>query len=220
MDKNIIVLGVDWRHWKDIEQIVRGTVDFTKTHNGWSFPVELLSFDAKAVSNKVQISWSTASEINSDRFEVERADMINGMQSAFETIATVSAAGKSTETINYEPVFDTDVKIGNRYIYRLAMIDADGIADHSVEVLVDLGTALVLDKATPSPAASRVTFKTNADANATVVVYNSNGKMFVPSYDIVSGQIVIDLNNISSGVYTLVVKNNDEMTTRKFSVVK
>jgi hypothetical protein len=220
LNKNIIVLGVDWRHWKDIENIIRGTVDFTKTHDGWSIPVELLSFDAKAVSNKVQISWSTASEINSDRFEIERADFTNGMKSAFSTIATAKAAGKSTETIKYDPVFDRDVKIDNRYIYRLAMIDVDGVADHSVEVLVDFGTALILDQAYPSPAVNQATFKTNADANATVVVYNSNGKMFVPEYQIETGQIVLDLNNFVSGVYTLVVKNNNEMTTRSFTVVK
>ena len=220
LEQNLVVLGVDWRHWKDIESIIRAAVDYIDKNDGFAIPVELLSFDAQAVANKVQISWSTASEINSDRFEVERAEMVNGMKTSFETIATVSAAGKSTETINYDPVFDTDVTLGNSYIYRLAMVDADGVTDYSLEVLVDLGTALVLDKPTPSPASSQVTFRTNADANATVTVFNSNGKTFVPEYTMVSGQIVVDLNNMASGIYTIVVKTNNEMTTRKFTVVK
>jgi hypothetical protein len=122
MEQNVIVLGVEWRHWKDIESIVRAAVDYIDKNNGFSIPVELLSFDAQAVANKVQINWSTVSEINSDRFDVERAEMVGGMKTSFETIATVSASGKSTETINYDPVFDADVTIGNSYIYRLAMV--------------------------------------------------------------------------------------------------
>jgi hypothetical protein len=79
---------------------------------------------------------------------------------------------------------------------------------------------LVLDKPMPSPAADQVTFKTNAGANATVVVYDASGRMFVPTYNLVSGQIVIDLNTFANGVYTLVVKANNVQTTQKFTVVK
>ncbi len=36
-------------------------------------PIELISFEAKANSEYVELNWSTASEINNDYFTIERS---------------------------------------------------------------------------------------------------------------------------------------------------
>jgi hypothetical protein len=57
-------------------------------------PVEFLSFDAKRVNEKVNLTWVTASEINNSHFEVERSVDNN----RFEQIGTVK--GNAHATLN------------------------------------------------------------------------------------------------------------------------
>ena len=72
-------------------------------------PVELIEFQAKDLGNsKSQLNWSTASEVNSDYFEVLRSE--NGRD--FTSIGTVTAAGDSDQTIHYS--FQDESPILNR----------------------------------------------------------------------------------------------------------
>jgi hypothetical protein len=221
LDRRICVLSVDWRHWSDIESILRACIDFIEDSE-YFWPVELTAFEANATANKVNLSWTTASEINSDRFEVERAELNEGGKSPFATIATVPAFGNCTNTRYYGPVTDTDVLLGKTYIYQLNMIDADGTSERSEQRLVTIGTSgsLVLGKASPSPATSSVSFETNAPSDATVLVYDASGRVFVPKYDLVAGKLSIDITTLSSGVYILLVKSNKSIVTQTFRVVK
>jgi hypothetical protein len=83
-------------------------------------PIELISFDAHLVNGETQISWTTATEVNNDYFELERsADGIN-----FEVIMTVQGAGNSTQQIEYFEV-DQHPLAGVSY-YRLKQTDFDG----------------------------------------------------------------------------------------------
>ena len=84
-------------------------------------PVELLDFKATCLEdNTVQIDWSTASENNSSHFEVRKS--LDGY--TWNTLETVSAAGNSTELLEYS-VLDRSLNKGNTY-YRLNQIDIDG----------------------------------------------------------------------------------------------
>ena len=90
---------------------------------GWSspLPVELLDFTATCLDDEsVQINWSTASENNSSHFEVRKS--LDGY--TWNTLETVSAAGNSTELLEYS-VLDRSLTKGNAY-YRLNQIDIDG----------------------------------------------------------------------------------------------
>ncbi|MCB9034153.1 MAG: lamin tail domain-containing protein [Chitinophagales bacterium] len=88
--------------------------------NTTALPVELLSFSANCNNDgAVTLNWSTASEINSDKFIVEKST--DGIH--FETLTTVHAAGFSTEVLNYSYI-DNDA-LDMQY-YRLKQIDFDG----------------------------------------------------------------------------------------------
>jgi len=80
-------------------------------------PVELVSFDAKRINNQaIQISWTTASELNNARFEVERSyDGVN-----FEIFNTV-AGTNTNQTQNYV-VIDANTSAKVTY-YRLKQVD-------------------------------------------------------------------------------------------------
>ncbi|WP_167856890.1 DUF6923 family protein [Hymenobacter aquaticus] len=91
--------------------------------NNAPLPVELTSFEAKAVGLNARLTWATASEKNNDHFVVERA---YGEQ-AFTPIATVQGAGTSTQAHSYSFV---DAGVGSKNLgtvyYRLKQIDTDG----------------------------------------------------------------------------------------------
>lgn len=82
-------------------------------------PVSLLTIDARRTGNANQISWITALETNSSRFEVEHST--DGLQ--FTVIGTVNAYGNSTTARRYSYLHST--AINGIHYYRIRMIDAD-----------------------------------------------------------------------------------------------
>lgn len=89
-------------------------------------PVHLLSFNALKQDNTTKIIWTTAQEINSDKFIVERS--INGGNS-WQPIATVNANGNSNSPINYSITDVAPVKGTN--LYRLKSVDLDAKFEYS-----------------------------------------------------------------------------------------
>ncbi|UXX79058.1 T9SS type A sorting domain-containing protein [Reichenbachiella carrageenanivorans] len=85
-----------------------------------ALPVELVNLEAEVVTNAVQINWSTASELNNDRFEIERsADGVT-----YEYIGIVEGHGTTSELQKYTFV-DESPYYGVAY-YRLVQVDYDG----------------------------------------------------------------------------------------------
>jgi len=83
-------------------------------------PVELLDFSAQCTENKVSLYWSTASEMNSQKFVVEKSrDMENWLY-----VSEQLAAGNSNHQIDYA---ETDVNPhGQISYYRLVQVDFNG----------------------------------------------------------------------------------------------
>src|SRR3569832_318153 len=95
-------------------------VNWPYVYGANTLPIELISFQAKANRNDIDILWSTASETNTSEFIIERT--LDGQH--FTEIKRVKAAGNSTSTLNYK-VTDYNPFVGNNY-YRLIEIDNDG----------------------------------------------------------------------------------------------
>jgi len=93
-------------------------------------PIELLSFDAKLNDKVVDLSWSTATEINNDYFTIERSsDAIN-----FDKVLDKPGAGNSNQIIQY---IDVDRKpLPEVSYYRLKQTDFDGQFSYSDIVAV------------------------------------------------------------------------------------
>ena len=221
LDRNVIVLCADWRHFGNTERILRAMLDFAEKNGGAIIPVELVSFDAQARAKNVDVTWTTASEYRTDRFEVERANLTATGESLFNRIADVKAAGNSSEVKNYGFV-DSDVEFGKTYVYRLRMVDLDGKSEFSEERIVEIAEdGIWLSEAMPNPAINKVVFQySGKPANIDLVLFDVNGKNVAPSYQMRTNEIELDLNSLSSGNYTLVVKSGDMVVKRQFTVVK
>ena len=100
----------------DTRRFTVGSINWSQT----PLPVELLDFDAIYAENNVQISWSTATEVNNDYFIIERSK--NGTD--FEEVQRVKGAGSSTGIIDYYELDRAPLE-GVSY-YRLKQVDFNG----------------------------------------------------------------------------------------------
>ena len=84
--------------------------------------VSFVDFSAEAIDRNVLLRWSTASEINSDYFSIERS--LDGEN--FTVIAQVQAAGSSQDLLEYEFVDVNAFMPNTQYYYRVKEVDFDG----------------------------------------------------------------------------------------------
>jgi parallel beta-helix repeat protein len=222
LTKNVIYIGIDWRHFGDPEAILRSVMDYYDKNGGTEIPIELADFNAKARTNRVEISWVTESELNSEKFEVEKAVVKEGVKESFAKIAEKAAAGKSSIKLEYGPVVDREVVKGGQYIYRLKMIDKDGRYAYSNERMVEIGgEGLWLGEATPNPVEGIAKFEiATGDKAIEMYVYDVNGREMGLKHEIKDGLLEIDMSGVISGVYTVVLKSGDMMITRQVRVVR
>jgi len=98
-------------------------------------PIELLFFGANLNGNIVELSWSTASEINNDYFTIERS--IDGINfSPVSIIPSKAINGHSTEQLNYS-CNDLNPENGINY-YKLKQTDFDGKFEYSKIISINL----------------------------------------------------------------------------------
>ena len=114
---------------KDFSEFWLNDGGFGKIH---SLPVQLISFTAKKKANKdVLTEWTTATEIDVDRYEIEVARGNDAYQrNQFDRIGSVRSLGNTTDLRHYSFTDAENFKTGVRY-YRLKIIDLDGTVSYS-----------------------------------------------------------------------------------------
>jgi hypothetical protein len=170
-------------------------------------PVEFLSFDAKRVNEKVNLTWVTASEINNSHFEVERSVDNN----RFEQIGTVKGNGTTSMMNTYRLVDNIKTIINSNattVYYRLKQVDYDGEFAYSPTVTVSLnekGSATAALNPNPFKDAFTVEVTESAATTAEVYLIDGNGKM-VRNFTMelnkgTTAYQLTELNQLSSGMY-------------------
>ena len=92
----------------------------------FTLPVQLLNFDVNKEGYEIYVSWSTASEINNDYFEVQCS--IDGL--TWKSISRVDGSGNSNNILHYNTV-DADINGYEVKYYRLKQVDFDGTESYS-----------------------------------------------------------------------------------------
>lgn len=96
-----------------------------------SLPVELLYFNGEELSGYNHLEWSTASEANSDYYDVEWSDDAY----TWETISNIPAAGNSNMVLYYSIKDESPLPIVN--YYRLTQYDFDGYFKEYQPIAID-----------------------------------------------------------------------------------
>jgi len=223
-DRNIILHGADWRHFGDVADVMRSSIDVIERNDGIVWPVDLYKFAANRAGNHVELSWSTVSENGASHFDVERK-VIDG---DYSVIANKEAAGFSSNIQHYS-LSDLDVKLGNTYVYRLRMVDNDGSFSYSDEKTVELETVsgtLTIGEITPNPVSTAATIlvNTNEATNLKVELFNSTGASVYVAYDKYTApgtqEISLDVNNLSQGSYSLIITSGENSEIKSLNIVK
>ena len=172
---------------------------------GQPLPIELLSFTGSNEGTYNRLNWVTATEVNTNRFEVEKStDRI----SVWKFLESVPAAGNSTTSLNYS-IIDNQPVVGNNY-YRLKIIDIDGTVSFSKIINIPLGVkedngfARVYPNPTSGNLNVEIQSTTNFETN--VIAYDLVGKkIYDQKTSIEKGlnTLQIDFSNFASGVYVL-----------------
>ena len=165
-------------------------------------PVELAEFTATPQGRTVQLKWSTASEKNSARFEVERS--LNG--TSFERIGVVAAAGNSSSAHAYA-LLDSQVPrtpgAQDPIYYRLKQVDQDGTFSYSPVRSVRLSEAAEGLALFPNPATARTTL-TGAQPGTLVQVFDALGRVVTSATADATGTAALTLPaGLATGVYVV-----------------
>jgi hypothetical protein len=176
-----------------------------------TLPVSLKSFSGFYKDQKVTLSWTTATEVNNDHFEIQRST--DGMN--FTTIATVNGNGNSSVDISYNAV-DKDVPAGlNIIYYKLSQFDFDGKSETFDPIAVHIAEdRLGVYEVMPNPFTSTIhldyyTFQPQA---VTITMLNYSGQIVVTKIiECQRGLTPIDLTNLEglpAGVYFIILSDD------------
>jgi hypothetical protein len=185
-------------------------------------PVELVSFTANSVRDKIELNWRTATETNNQGFEIQkRTD--NG---EFEKVGFVPGHGTTTDIQTYSYA-DSKVASGN-YTYRLKQMDFDGSFEYSDIVAVEVTAPLefTLEQNYPNPFNPSTVIKYSIPENVfvTLDVYNLLGEKVA---SLVNGiqdagryEISFDASNFASGVYVYSLRSGSFNLVKKMLLMK
>lgn len=171
---------------------------------GVTLPVELTKFNVSKRANKVDLIWQTASEINNDRFEIERSTDAN----RFESIGEVEGEGNSQRLTDYTFI-DERPSNGINY-YRLKQVDIDGAFEYSDVVSIELDRTKA--RITPTTTFDQITVSTGESSNITV---RSFAGQFMSSQSSSDGNFTVDMTNYPRGIYFLSININGDVQTEK-----
>lgn len=187
---------------------------------GGGLPVELTRLNGKRIGEQIELTWETVSEVNSDKFVVEKAVK----NARFTPIGEVVAKGNSSEQTIYR-FTDKTPSEGNNY-YRLIQFDRDGktVTSKVVSVLFSNKKGIEINSIRPVPADDVIYTNLQADKFGVVVVsiFDALGRRVVMQTTTLNegeNNLSFDVSNLSTGVYMLHIARQDDGVTniKKFT---
>jgi hypothetical protein len=191
-------------------------------------PVELTTFASTVSGRQVNLSWETKTEVNSNKFEIDRG-LVSPKDASvtWTSVGTVSAAGNSNSPKKYSYT-EKNVQSG-KYQYRLKMIDNDGSFKYSnlVETMVALPKEFAISQNYPNPfnPSTKIDYQVPVDAKVILEVYNIAGQKVVDlvNQDQQAGYYSVSFgssNKLASGVYIYRMVATEKATGNNFSNIK
>lgn len=180
----------------------------TSTFIGAVVPVTLLSFRGSNHGKDNLLEWSTATEINTKDFKLERS--LNN--SSWSTITTVNAAGNSSTTRNYDYT-DRNIDRLNSSVmyYRLKQSDVNGAYKYSNIVKLNyLQKDVALSLIYPNPTHDQITLVVGDKAlvGTEALLYDAGGRV-IEKIKITTASQPIQMGRYLSGTYILQLANKE-----------
>jgi hypothetical protein len=193
--------------------------------NSSPLPVELTSFTGYNDGDKNVLNWTTASEINTLKFEVERSPQSIG--GVFTYIGELPAAGSSNVPLSYH-LNDNNPLTGDNY-YRLKMIDIDGTFKYSQTIFIRNDKDVVYTNAIngiyPNPTSHliNIDYQSAAISKVEIKILNVVGQeMSVTEMNTLKGNqlLQMDVSSFADGVYIINIRDVTNGTVQQSKFIK
>jgi Secretion system C-terminal sorting domain len=179
---------------------------------GGIVPVTALTLDAIKNNCTANLIWTTATEFNVAKFDVEMSEN-NG--NSYKTVGTVTATGTTTTTTRYNSSFA--MQSGVSYTFRIKAIDKDGTYSYSNYRNLSC-TEKGLLSIVPNPVADIFRINGMDNGKNTVKIYTAEGKL-VKTQVIASTYGDVSIGTLATGMYIVNVINENG-TTRSEQLIK
>lgn len=166
-------------------------------------PVELVAFELELKQDKVNLLWTTASEINNDYFEIQKSQ--DGF--VFQTIAHVNGNGNTTQSFDY--AFKDQLEQSGNYYYRLKQVDFDGTYAYSEVEFVSYKN-IKPAQVYPNPAVNVLSFK-NIESETFQVNVSSMEAVVVLQKQLSNG-MPLDVSALPRGWFLIQIIDGTEIT--------
>lgn len=177
--------------------------DLWKLSPSISLPVTYLSTKSECPNGNPMLTWQTAQEANSQKFEIERSS-----GNSWVVIGAVNAAGNSTTIRTYN---FTDFSPLENGLYRIAETDRDGSKMYS-PVIKSLCRQLQKLEVWPNPVTSNVTVQSASIINH-LQLFNAAGILFkeaTPGKNVYA----LPLTTLPAGSYILRIETNNQIINK------
>lgn len=186
-------------------------------------PVELVSFGSSVNGSVLKLTWTTASEINSAKFFVERTSKSSGVWSK---IGEVNAAGVSNAPRNY--VYCDRFPVTGKVQYRLKMVDADGTSKYSSVIETEIGLpknfSLIQNYPNPFNPSTTFNYAIPVDSKVALTVYNllgnESGRLVNEFQKAGYHSMNFNAQGLPSGVYFYKLTATPVDGTKQYSMTK
>jgi hypothetical protein len=158
-------------------------------------PIFLLYFKGEQLDRSIRLSWSTASEINFDYFDLEKSS--NGKD--FSSIAHVTGNGTTNKIHDYS--FEDNLPIIGTNYYRLTSVDFDNYKQTFKVIMQDYSGEKEF-QVSPNPSNGQtITLNFNFDSSdGHVAIYNNIGSI-IDSFQINETGHITFTNILKDGIY-------------------
>jgi hypothetical protein len=169
---------------------------FTLADKARPLPVTLVKFTAQAVATDVQLNWSTASELLSKGFSVERRGSPDG---SWQELSFIRSQGSATTGASYRY---TDAAVGaGTWYYRLRQKDQDGTETALPVAVVTMPLPGQTLRVSPVPTAGSLTID-GLTAAQPVVILDVMGRQ-VLEYQPLTTSATLNVGHLAAGLYTV-----------------
>lgn len=198
---------------------ISGTISGTGTITAVVLSVDLTDFIAVLENNRVYLTWRTLSEINSEKFIIERS--VN--QFEWEELFTLSAAGTSTSSIEYS--ISDNFPLAGQSFYRIKEVDFDGKTNYYGPVSVYNSDESIMICISPNLTYSnhiRVLFNGFRNKDLTVAIMDIDGRICFNNKVTISSNTEYHVlktdHSLTTGIYILTAYSKNEAYSQKIII--
>jgi hypothetical protein len=191
---------------------------WTLADNSNPLPIELVRFSGECDGNTVNLSWTTASEINVSHYEVERT--LDGIH--FDKVTEVVAIGFSNNLHSYDAK-DEHPYAGTAY-YRLKSVDLDGSIEYSDLIATGCqnndNVEFSFQNAYPTNEGNiNLVFTAEQNESFDATVFDMSGKLIASTSGFANvkgnNQNKMFIGDLAPGIYVVNMLNGDRIFSKK-----